>query len=274
MIKQNKKRILTPYEKNQLLKYGIEPKKLIYTDAPVEYITNHVDFYDSVFLVDENVLIPRIETEELVERVIQEAKLLWELNLGGSKSNKNKAIQIVDVGTGSGAIAISVAKKLKTLEITHQVVGLDISEDALHLARTNLERIEKSFGQKLAVKFAQSDLLKNLKPREQTEGYQKNKVDLIIANLPYIPSSRIKNLDPSVKDFEPHLALDGGPDGLNLVRKLLKQAESELSDDGMILLELDITHTLETMREFEDGWKVEIVESEFGGVNFGVLRLK
>lgn len=264
MNKNNKKRLLTPYEKNQLLKYKIGCEELICTDAPVEYLTKHVDFCGSIFYVDENVLIPRVETEELVEMAVKKVKEIWELNLSEPGPNKNKTVQIVDVGTGSGAIAISVGKKLKNLGISYKIVGVDISESALAVAKKNLVKIDSS----LPVKFVKSDLLLELNSESD------NKIDLIIANLPYIPSSRIEILDNSVKDFEPHLALDGGKDGLDLVRKLLEQAKLMLSKNGAVLLELDITHTKEKMKEFKDNWKVKIIESEFGGVMFGVLLLK
>jgi len=251
----NKKRVLTPYEKNQLLKYKIEFEKLISTDAPVEYLTKYVDFCGSIFYVDKNVLIPRIETEELVEMAVKRAKRIYD-------QNKNNTIQIVDTGTGSGAIAISVIKKLKTLKIPHKMIGLDISNKALNVAKKNLKQINMDSNQKLTIEFVKSDLLEDLKF---------SKIDLIIANLPYIPSSRIRKLNNSVKNFEPHLALDGGKDGLDLVRKLLEQASLILSKNGVILLELDITHTPEKMEEFENIWNIKIIESELGGVNFGVL---
>ena len=261
------KRILTPYEKNQLLKYGIDIKKLLNTDAPVEYVTGHVDFLGLNLLVSPDVLIPRVETEELVKMAVEQVENTQILN---------KTFQIVDVGTGSGAIVISITKKLSqnfAKKSRFEVTGLDISKDALMIAEKNLSKInreikidgEKSVNIRLPIKFAQSDLL--------SQWDSTKKIDLIVANLPYIPSDRIEKLDNSVKDFEPHLALDGGPDGLNLVRKLLKQAENMISKNGVILLELDITHTQEKMKEFEDEWKIEIVESKLGGVNFGVLSL-
>ena len=249
-----------------MLKYGINLEELLNTDAPVEYITGHVEFLGLDLLVSPSVLIPRIETEELVELAVNKSEIL------GKKNNHNQILQIVDVGTGSGAIAISVAKKFSKLGIAFQITGLDISLDALEIARINLQNINP----KLPISFIKSDLLAELNDRVNLDklGNPDNSIDLIIANLPYIPSARIKILDNSVKDFEPHLALDGGPDGLDLVRKLLKQAEEQLSKNGEILLELDITHTQKKMKEFENKWKVKIIESSASGVNFGILSHK
>lgn len=116
----------------------------------------------------------------------------------------------------------------------------------------------------LNIKFKKSNLLSSINCDK--------KIDIIVANLPYIPSSRILKLDKSVKNFEPHLALDGGSDGLNLVRKLLFQAKPLISKNGLVLLELDITHTKEKNKEFENNWIVETTESKYGGVNFCILK--
>ncbi len=257
----NNKRILTPYEKNQLMKHGVDFDKLLSSDSPVEYVTGYVEFMGSDFFVSPDVLIPRVETEELVQMAIKKSVKLAKNTIRevtSKNSNQCKTLQIIDVGTGSGAIAISIAKKIKeeNLVASFEVTASDISEAALSIAKKNFENIDCE----LPIKFIKSNLLSDL-----------DSVDLIIANLPYIPSERIKSLDNSVKNFEPHLALDGGPDGLSLVRKLLKKARPILSKNGLILLELDITHTKEKMKEFENDWKVEIIQSENGGVYFAIL---
>lgn len=246
-----KTRKLTPYEKNQLLKYGIDQEILINSDSPVEYVTGHVDFHGLDLLVTNAVLIPRIETEELVDISIEKSKILF--------SSTNEILRIVDVGTGSGAIAISLADNLKKINIPFEITALDISDEALKIAQKNFENINP----KLSINFIASNFLSEISDNK--------KIDLIIANLPYIPSNRIKTLDNSVRDFEPHLALDGGIDGLDLVRKLLEQAETLLSEHGLILLELDITHTPDKMKEFENEWDLKIIESKAGGVNFAII---
>ncbi len=297
-------RKLTPYEKNQLLKYKIDFEELEKTEMPVEYLTGKVEFLNSIFEVNQDVLIPRIETEELVElaikTVIKNSQIAHrsedEMNSEGtevSPGHKNKILQIVDIGTGSGAIAISLAKALKKMGILFQITGVDISQKALNTAKINLENIDPQ----LPVNFIESDLLSSVNNQTSNNSSisgdsansvsrtnsisnsnqiddSKIKFDLIIANLPYIPTERINKLDSSVKDFEPHLALDGGIDGLYIVRKLLDQSKNLLSEIGIILLELDVTHTQEKMKEFSNDWDVEIVESRFGGVNFGILKIK
>ncbi|MCB9813083.1 MAG: peptide chain release factor N(5)-glutamine methyltransferase [Pseudomonadales bacterium] len=275
-------RVLSPYEKNQLLFHGIDQEVLLNTAAPVEYVTGHVNFCNSDFLVNKKVLIPRIETEELVSLAVDEAEKIF-------KANGNKKIKIVDVGSGSGAIAISVAKYLINRNISFELTGLEISREAISLAKKNLSIINP----KLPVSFVKSNLLEaiNVKVKSNRQGEigrkatinqqdiinrqsatnSQSKIDLIIANLPYIPSDRIQKLDASVKNFEPLLALDGGKDGLELIRKLLSQAKPLLKMKGVMLLELDITHDFNTMQQFSNDWKIKINESLFSGVNFGII---
>lgn len=156
---------------------------------PLAYIVGHQTFYNREFEVNPSVLIPRQETEQLVEEVLSELK------------SKEK---VIDVGTGSGAIAITL--KLQKPEI--EVFACDISAPALKVARQNAKQLNAE------IKFIKSDLLENIS----------EDIDIIVANLPYVPAKN--NLPNSVVKFEPHTALYAGLDGLDLYRRLLDQVSN------------------------------------------------
>ena len=179
----------------------------LFDNEPLAYILGRQSFFGMEFQVNQHVLIPRPETELLVQQALN-----W---LG----NQKKGCTIVDVGTGSGCIALSIAHH----STQTRVIAIDISINCLMLARQNClnHRLERR------VSFMQSDLLSSLT----------GPFDLICANLPYIPSLDLKEL--RVSRFEPTLALDGGPDGLNLIRDLMLQARPRLHADGLLLLEIE-----------------------------------
>jgi len=185
---------------------------------PLGYLTGRREFYGLDFLVDSRVLVPRPETELLVDLA---------LSLQSPISNFQSPIsnlQLLDVGTGSGCIAIALALKLPAARVT----AVDISPVALALARLNAER----HGVSNRVTFIQGDLLANLPPAGRLiSNYQ-----LLIANLPYIPSDEFRRLP--VARHEPALALDGGPDGLALIRRLLSDAPRLMDPRGRLLLEI------------------------------------
>ncbi len=233
-------RTLNPYEETQLARHGGDRQILLASNAPVEHITGKAEFCGLVFSVTENVLIPRIETEELVEKVVAACRTF----------SGPGAVRIVDVGTGSGAIAISVASKLATLGLAHTITATDISRSALEIAEANAATL---LPDPTTITFLHSDLLSDV-PTDQ---------DIIVANLPYIPTARIATLDKSVFEHEPHLALDGGPDGLYLIRLLLDQATQLLQPGALVLLEVDDTHTLEVWSEFEHDWQIEVFLDSF-----------
>lgn len=177
------------------------------TGEPLAYITGRRSFYGLDFLVDRHVLIPRPETEILVEEVID----WFEAHPG--------RVAMADIGTGCGAIAVACADRFPALCIT----ALDISPDALQIARENAARNNVD-GQ---IEFIQNDLLEGLA----------GKFDVIAANLPYIPSAELDTLE--VIRFEPRLALDGGNDGLYFINKLLHQCEKYLFPGGCVFLEIE-----------------------------------
>lgn len=265
-------RKFTPYEYTQLNKYGFDPVTLCKTvdpNIPVEYITGKVEFRGTEFEINNNVLIPRVETEEIIDIA---------LNLVSEKIKNKKLITFCDIGTGSGVIGISLAKELLNKRIHIHGYLTDKSKSAIKVAHKNAKRI---FDQIIPIRetdddfkvtiplekydyltIVQADLLTNI---------QIPKCDLIISNLPYIPSSRISKLDLSVKDFEPINALDGGEDGLEIIRKLITQAQLKLKKGGALVLEVDDTHT--NAKEFMNLWNVQIVKDSLGKTRFWIMQL-
>ena len=172
---------------------------------PLAYLTGQREFFGLDFEVTPDVLVPRPETELLVERALAV--------LGAGP------VHVVDVGTGSGIIAVTLAARRPLAHVT----ALDVSPAALTVARRNAERL----GVAERVRFRQQDLLD---PAPEA-------ADLICANLPYIPAADLAALD--VSRHEPRLALDGGPDGLDLIRRLVAQAVTVLAAQGGLLLEIE-----------------------------------
>lgn len=178
---------------------------------PIQYREGSVDFCGIKFAVDSRALIPRFETEFLVKKVVN-----W-----CSEKQSQQSWQIADIGTGSGNIAISLAVNLPLAKIT----ASDISPAAIGLAQENAEK-QNVFAR---IHFKIGHLLSPII----------NPPDIIVANLPYIPTSRIPNLDSSVCDFEPHLALNGGKDGFELYRQLLDQIGQLASLPELCVFEID-----------------------------------
>jgi release factor glutamine methyltransferase len=181
--------------------------------VPLPYVLEHWDFYGRTFQITPNVLIPRPETELLVDYALQYAGAFQQP-------------LIIDVGTGSGAIAITLAAEWPGAT----VLGVDLSMDALRVAHANAQRLCPS-----RVSFFQADLIAPFSTQ----------FDLICANLPYIPQQELNHL--SVAQWEPQLALDGGESGLEVICMLLKQAQNRLSPSGVILLETQSTLGAETL---------------------------
>lgn len=178
---------------------------------PLAYVLGHQEFFSLDFIVDRRVLIPRPETELLVERA-----------LGILEHASRIEPTVVDIGTGSGAIIISIASRVARAKFS----ATDISRDALDVARLNAERL----GVTARIEFREGDLLEPLcEP-----------IDLLVANLPYIPATRERfaRLPREIREFEPRVALIGGLDGLSLTRRLLSDAPNHLARGAHILLEI------------------------------------
>jgi len=178
---------------------------------PLAYITGHQEFYGIDFYIDQRVLIPRPETELLVEET---------LKFGQNHSQKGPMLLIADIGTGCGCIAISLALNLPNAKI----YATDISTEALSVTCINCE-LHKVSNRVIPL---YGNLLEPVP----------EPVYLIAANLPYVSTHEIDKLSPEVKDFEPRLALDGGEDGLVTIRQLLKQIGKKIYPDGCLLLEI------------------------------------
>jgi release factor glutamine methyltransferase len=182
--------------------------------TPLPYILGHWEFYGLDFEITEDVLIPRPETELLVEKAIE-----W------IKNNPDKKM-IADIGTGSGVIAITLASHFPDVTI----IATDISPSALAVARHNAQKFHVHH----QIEFIECDLM----PDNSLLSF-----DLICANLPYIPTKTLQQLP--IYGREPTLALDGGADGLDLYRRLLKLAKKSLSANGMLLLEIEATQGIQ-----------------------------
>jgi release factor glutamine methyltransferase len=175
---------------------------------PLQHLLGHWDFFGRTFKTDRRALIPRSETELLVETVLKEFKTCAE-----------PGNRLVDVGTGSGILAITLALERPDLEVS----AVDLSEDALALARENAER----FGVLDRITFRCTDLL------DQIAG----PFDWVVANLPYIPTGEFHTLQREVK-FDPTCALDGGKDGLTIIKRLIESVPGKIVSNGLIALEL------------------------------------
>ncbi len=181
------------------------------TGEPVQYVVGGCEFMSMWFEVSSATLIPRCDTEILVEKVIELCK-------------DETALNIFEIGSGSGCIAISLAKFLPDAK----VISADISTDALEVAKKNAERL----GVSDRVSFVEWDIKKGFPE------FMGNS-DVIVSNPPYIPKSDILELDKKVKDFEPLTALDGGEDGLDFYR-LISSKDAPLKDNGLIAFEVGI----------------------------------
>ncbi|MBP3952774.1 peptide chain release factor N(5)-glutamine methyltransferase [Bacillus sp. YZJH907-2] len=181
--------------------------------VPVQHLIGYEEFFGRRFAVNKHVLIPRPETEELVVAVGQLAAKLF----------RDEQVTVVDVGTGSGAISITLALEHPTFEVN----AIDISEEALFVAQKNAKNLEAD------VHFLKGDLLQPLIN-------QQKKVKLIVSNPPYIPLTDAEQLAVHVRDHEPHLALFGGQDGLDLYRRFMTELPQVIEQTGIIAFEVGI----------------------------------
>lgn len=179
----------------------------IRNNEPLQYVMGYVNFFGQKFIVNKNVLIPRFETEELVEKTLGYINELFP---------ENTNLKILDIGCGSGVIGLTLKNKIPTAEVTL----LDISKEALSVAQENAKRLN------LDVNFVQSDIFTNIKDR----------YDIIISNPPYIMEN--EEIEDIVKNNEPHLALYAGKDGLDCYKKIMKDIKYHLTEKFIIAFEI------------------------------------
>ena len=211
---------------------------------PLQHILGEAWFRGLPFTVDEDVLIPRPDTETLVEAVLREAKTF------------SAPPSLLDLCTGSGAVAVALAVEGDFASVT----ASDISHEAVNIARENAAKN----GVEEKILFAEGDLFRAKTKSEKS--LSRRSYDIICANPPYVPTAEIDELEPEVRDHDPLLALDGGADGLDFYRRLAKDAPAHLNEGGKILLEIGCEQGADVIRIFaEAGWREGRVEQDLAG---------
>ena len=184
-------------------------------NKPIAYILGYKEFWRQKFVTDCNVLIPRPDTELIIEKVLK-----------NFKKNENK--NVLDIGTGSGCIILSILFERKKFK----GIGIDTSKQAINVAKINAKM--QQLGNR--IRFINTDI----------DNFFSYKYDLIVSNPPYIKKSKLSSLIKDVKNFEPKLALDGGPDGFSAVLKVIAKSSKLLRKNGMLFLEIDSTQVIKT----------------------------
>ena len=205
------------------------------TGRPLWYIVGDTDFCGYKIKVDERVLIPRPETEEMAMMAVAVAE---------------EGNNILDLCTGSGALAIAIYKELEKSNRKVKMTAVDISAEALELAKENAAENEAD------ILFIQSDLFKRIRGR----------FDVIVTNPPYIPTAEIDTLQREVKDYEPHLALDGGADGMDIYRRIAAEASKHLNRGGTLIMEVGAGQAAEVVKLFR-GNSYSMVIQDFNGID-------
>jgi release factor glutamine methyltransferase len=198
-------------------------------DVPTQYITGHQEFWGMDLIVSPAVLIPRPETEHVIETVLELARL-------GQAPSRADALRIADVGTGSGCIALALAKELPNAEVH----ASDISTAALEIARANAARHQLES----RIQFHEADLL---------AGFENNAFDFIVSNPPYVGESEEDQVQLEVRKFEPRSAVFAGPTGMELLTRLVPQARAALKPGGRLVMEISGAIS-ESVRQLLQDW--------------------
>ena len=246
-INKDKKYILLNLDKKLKDQNLMTFKKLIKERSyrkPVAYLINKKSFWNSEFFVNKHTLIPRPDTELLIESTLNFVK------------NKNK-LQVLDIGTGSGCILLSILKEKKNFYGT----GIDISKDTLNICKIN------------AVNLDVSNRLKLFKT--DVDKFIIGKYDLIISNPPYINKNKIKYLDLDVAKYEPLLALDGGLDGLSEIRKVINKSSELIKKNGKFILEIGFDQKNKVINLLKrNGFYINIIRKDFANKDRCIICTK
>ena len=214
------------------------------TRKPIAYLLNKKFFWKSEFYVNKNTLIPRPDTEIIIEQILKVTK------------NKNY-LRILDIGIGSGCILLSILKERKN----YYGIGIDISKDSLEISKINAKKllVEER------IKFYKSDVDK----------FAQGKYDLIVSNPPYIKSSDLKYLESDVSKFEPKLALDGGLDGMSEIRKVVNKSSELIKKKGKLILEIAFDQKNEVKKLLKDkGFYIDNTVKDFAQNNRCIVSTK
>ena len=218
ILKTSREKLITHPKKNinktleNKFNSDIKKRKL---KKPIAYILGYKEFWKQKFITNPSVLIPRPDTELIIEKVLKNFK---------KNDNKN----ILDIGTGSGCIILSILLERKKF----RGVGIDLSKQAINVAKMNAKM--QQFGNR--IRFINTDI----------DNFFSYKYDLIVSNPPYIKKSKLSSLIEDVKNFEPKLALDGGLDGFSAVLKVIAKSSKLLRKNGIMFLEIDSTQVIKT----------------------------
>jgi release factor glutamine methyltransferase len=240
---------------DELSRYGAAIARRC-TGVPAQYVTGHQEFWGMDLLVSPAVLIPRPETEHVIEAVL-ELSTIWRghssprfLTPQGAPeaADKMPALRIVDVGTGSGAIALALAMELPSAEM----LATEISPEALEVARANAARHELL----ARIVFHRTDLL---------SGLPLTMFDFVVSNPPYVGESEEESVQLDVRKFEPRTAVFAGPTGLEVIERLIPQAYEALRPQGWLVFEISGT-IAEDVRRLLSGWSEVVIKNDLQGI--------
>ncbi len=247
VIKKERKFVILNLDKQINKKDYLYFKKLIFERArgkPLAYLTGKKTFWNYEFEINENVLIPRPDTEIIIEEVLQIYK------------NKDN-INFLEIGVGSGCILLSILKEKKHFKAT----GIDISSECLKMSKTNANKLKVEN----RVKFFKSDIDK----------YNNGKYDLVISNPPYIKKLDLKYLEKDIFNFEPKLALEGGLDGLSEIRKVISKASELIKINGKLILEIGFNQKNEVKKILRnEGFYVNRVVKDLSRLDRCIISTK
>lgn len=221
--------------------------------VPLQHITNRQNFFGYDFYVDSNVLIPRQDTEVLIEKILEVIEANFNVEISSD-------ISILDMCTGSGCIAITIYKELIKRGFNIDVTAVDLSKDALAVTEKNVENLVGIKALNNTFHIIESDMFSNI---NNNRSY-----DIIVSNPPYIPTRDIEKLEPEVRDYDPIMALDGDTDGLRFYRRIIEESSNYLNNNGFIAFEIgynqgdDVKSLLE-----EKGYKDIHIYKDLGGLD-------